>query len=57
MAQALEVGNEAKKAKQFTDVNNFKLRCLVCQSPLAGQAEAQKHAEKTGHINFGEIDH
>ena len=56
MAQAFEVGNEAKKAKQFTDVNNFKLRCLVCQQPLAGQVEAQKHAEKTGHINFGEID-
>ena len=56
MAQALELGNECKQAKQFTDVNNFKLRCLVCQQPLAGQKEAQAHAEKTGHINFGEIN-
>lgn len=55
MVQAYEVGNEAKKAKQFTDVNNFKLKCLCCQQPLSGQLEAQSHAEKTGHINFGEI--
>ena len=56
MAQALELGNECKQAKQFTDVHNFKLRCLVCQQPLAGQKEAQAHAEKTSHINFGEIN-
>lgn len=56
MVQALELADEAKKAKQFTDVANFKLRCLCCQQPLGGQVEAQKHAEKTGHINFGEIN-
>lgn len=55
MTQAADLANAAKKAKQFTNVENFKLRCLVCQSPLAGQVAAQEHAEKTGHINFGEI--
>lgn len=56
MIQAADLANEAKKSKQFTNVENFKLRCLVCQTPLAGQVAAQEHAEKTGHINFGEID-
>lgn len=55
MTQAADLANEAKKAKQFTNVENFKLRCLVCQTPLSGQVAAQEHAEKTGHINFGEV--
>lgn len=56
MLQALEIANEAKNAHQYTDVSNFKLKCLVCQQPLKGQKAAQEHAEKTGHINFGEIN-
>ena len=55
MTQAAELADEARRARKFTDVENFKLRCLVCQSPLEGQVAAQEHAEKTGHINFGEI--
>lgn len=55
MFDAMRLAEEAKQAKQFTDVNNFKLRCLACQQPLVGQKDAQEHAEKTGHINFGEI--
>jgi len=55
MLQAGELADEAKKNRQFTNVENFKLRCLVCQTPLSGQVAAQEHAEKTGHINFGEV--
>jgi hypothetical protein len=33
----------------------FSLRCLVCSEALGGPADAQSHAKKTGHINFGEI--
>lgn len=55
MSQAADLANAAKKAKQFTNVENFKLRCLVCQTALSGQVAAQEHAEKTGHINFGEF--
>lgn len=55
MTQVADLSNEAKKAKKFTNVENFKLRCLVCQTPLSGQVAAQEHAEKTGHINFGEV--
>lgn len=53
--QAILLALEAKNARQYTDVANFKLRCLVCQQPLKGQQAAQDHAEKFGHINFGEI--
>lgn len=54
LAQAMEIANEAKASRQFTDVGKFTLRCLVCQKSLIGQREAQEHAKNTGHINFGE---
>ena len=53
--QAQELANEAKSSRQYTDVNQFSLRCLVCQKCLTGQVEAQLHAKNTGHINFGEV--
>ena len=52
---ALELGAEAKASRAFTDVSNFSLRCITCNQGLKGQSEAQLHAQKTGHINFGEI--
>ena len=54
LAQAMELANEAKASRQFTDVAKFSLRCLVCQKALTGQVAAQDHAKATGHINFGE---
>ena len=54
LAQAMELASEAKASRQFTDVNKFSLRCLVCNKALTGQTEAQQHAKITGHINFGE---
>jgi ubiquitin thioesterase OTU1 len=55
MIQALEMAEECKKARQFTDVNNFKLKCLCCHQQMNGQKAAQEHAEKTGHSKFGEV--
>ena len=55
MADAMKLAKEANNARQFTDVNSFKLKCLSCYEPLEGQKAAQTHAEKTGHINFGEF--
>jgi len=54
-SQALEIAAECKNSRQFTDVANFQLRCITCNKPLKGQKEAQDHATKTGHTNFGEI--
>uniref|UniRef100_A0A0K8TSL9 Ubiquitin thioesterase OTU n=1 Tax=Tabanus bromius TaxID=304241 RepID=A0A0K8TSL9_TABBR len=53
--QAEQLALEAKASRQFTDVNKFTLRCIQCDSLLVGQVEAQNHAVKTGHTNFGEI--
>ena len=55
LSQALELANEAKSSRQFTDVANFTLKCLVCNKGLQGEAGAQEHAKTTGHINFGEV--
>ncbi|XP_045165694.1 ubiquitin thioesterase OTU1-like [Mercenaria mercenaria] len=54
LAQAMEIANEAKASRQYTDVGKFTLKCLICQKNLIGQKEAQEHAKASGHINFGE---
>ncbi|XP_057620724.1 ubiquitin thioesterase OTU1-like [Chionomys nivalis] len=55
LVQALELADEARRKRQFTDVNRFTLRCMICQKGLTGQAEARDHARETGHTNFGEV--
>jgi len=55
LEMALEIAREAKASRQFTDVQNFSLRCLVCNAGLRGNAQARSHALETGHTNFGEI--
>lgn len=54
-AMALQVADELKKGRQFTDLSGFSLRCMVCNTPLKGQTQAQQHAKETGHMNFGEV--
>lgn len=53
-AQAMELAQEAKRSRQYTDLTGFTLRCLVCQLGLRGQRQAQQHAMATGHTNFAE---
>lgn len=55
LAQALELADDARRKRQFTDVNRFDLRCMVCQTGLVGEKEARQHAKVTGHTNFGEV--
>lgn len=52
---ALQLAKEAKQSRQYTDVQTFTLRCTDCGTRLTGQTEAQSHAQKTGHVNFGEM--
>ncbi|XP_069687179.1 ubiquitin thioesterase Otu1 [Periplaneta americana] len=54
LQQAEELAHEAKSSRQFTDLERFSLKCLVCQVLLKGQIQAQEHAKSTGHMNFGE---
>ncbi|XP_053603657.1 ubiquitin thioesterase Otu1 [Plodia interpunctella] len=53
--EAEQLAQEAKSSRQFTDLNKFTLKCMVCDKFLTGQAEAQKHAKETQHTNFGEV--
>jgi ubiquitin thioesterase OTU1 len=53
-AKARAVVDEAHRARAFTDVANFTLRCLVCQKGLVGEKDAVAHAKSTGHQNFSE---
>lgn len=53
--QAEQLAQEAKSARQFTDVNKFTLKCIQCDVLLTGQTQAQQHAKSTGHTNFGEV--
>ncbi|KAL5503137.1 hypothetical protein EMCRGX_G010043 [Ephydatia muelleri] len=55
LAKAQAIAKDACKMRQFTDVHNITVRCLVCGKGLAGPAETQKHAMDTGHINFSEV--
>ncbi|CAH4035617.1 ubiquitin thioesterase OTU1 [Pieris brassicae] len=53
--EAEQLAKEAKSSRQFTDLNKFTLKCMICQKLLTGQVEAQKHAKETMHTNFGEV--
>ncbi|KAK3931134.1 Ubiquitin thioesterase OTU1 [Frankliniella fusca] len=55
LEKARQLALEAQSSRQFTDVDKFTLKCLICQSFLKGQNEAQVHAKETGHMNFGEV--
>ena len=52
--KARALAKKDQERRLFTDVANFSLRCLVCQTGLVGEKEAREHAKTTGHTNFGE---
>lgn len=38
-----------------TNTTTFRVRCLICYKILIGEMGASKHANETGHFNFGEV--
>ncbi|KAI5953297.1 OTU1 [Candida jiufengensis] len=38
-----------------TNTTTFRVRCSDCYSILVGEVGVAKHAEQTGHLNFGEV--
>ena len=50
-----ELSEQLKRSNCFTDLQNFSLRCMICNVLLSGQTDAQKHAIGTQHVNFREI--
>lgn len=55
LAGALAMVQQHHDQHKFTDLAGFSLRCLTCNTPLKGQADARAHAQKTAHTNFGEV--
>ncbi|OXU28353.1 hypothetical protein TSAR_008310 [Trichomalopsis sarcophagae] len=53
--QAANLAQEAKSSHQYTDIQKFTLKCLICDVKLSGSEAAQKHAKETGHQSFGEV--
>lgn len=51
---AMEVAREAFRARRYTDIAGFAVRCLTCGTGLHGQQDCLDHARATGHTNFGE---
>lgn len=56
LAAALELVGQLRQEHAYTDAATFTLKCEVCKRALVGEKEARKHAEETGHTNFGEYD-
>ena len=54
--EAMEVAKEAFRNHQFTDQNNFSIKCLDCDKGFKGQNEAMEHMRQTNHQHFGQID-
>jgi ubiquitin thioesterase OTU1 len=50
----LLLATQAQRAREYTDLAKFSLRCLACGCGLAGAEAASAHAASTGHINFSE---
>lgn len=55
LQQAAELAKEANSSRQYTDVQKFTLKCIVCNVMLSGQLGATQHAKETGHTDFGEV--
>lgn len=55
MEKAKLLAIEAKSSRQFTDTDKFTLKCNVCGESLIGAIQAQAHAKRTQHTDFGEI--
>lgn len=55
LLEATQLAKEAKSSRQFTDVQNFTVKCMDCNIDLNGEKAATQHAKDTGHTNFDEV--
>ncbi|CEM14586.1 unnamed protein product [Vitrella brassicaformis CCMP3155] len=53
---ALEIADDLKTRKQYTDTAGMTIRCLVCAQAFKGEKEAVEHCKQTGHTNFDQIE-
>lgn len=51
---ARQLCGELRKKNYFTDTQKFNIKCNLCAWKGAGEQGAVRHAEETGHMDFGE---
>lgn len=51
---ALEIARQMKKTGHSFNTRKDNIICNVCQKTLVGEREVAKHAESTGHVDFGQ---
>jgi ubiquitin thioesterase OTU1 len=54
LESAVKLCQKLQEKHYYTDTAGFKLKCGDCGVVCVGEAGATKHAEQTGHYNFGE---
>lgn len=54
LESAVKLCQKLQEKHYYTDTAGFKLRCGDCGAICTGESGATKHAEQTGHYNFGE---
>ncbi|OAL39767.1 hypothetical protein AYO20_01164 [Fonsecaea nubica] len=54
LPHAIALCQKLQAKHYYTDTAGFQLRCNDCGVTCTGEAGAMKHAEQTGHMNFGE---
>jgi len=54
LPHAIALCQKLQEKHYFTDTSGFNLRCNDCGATLKGETGAMKHAQETGHTNFGE---
>jgi len=54
LVAAKKLAGILREKKAFTNTATFDLKCEDCGQGLKGEKGAREHAEKTGHVRFGE---
>ncbi|KAI9843092.1 MAG: ubiquitin-specific protease otu1 [Sclerophora amabilis] len=57
LEKALELSKVLQGKHYFTDTAGFAVKCNLCGEQFVGEKGATKHAEQTGHYDFGEAAH
>lgn len=54
LSAALEIARQMKNSGHSFNTRKDNIVCNVCQKTLVGEREVARHAESTGHVDFGQ---
>ncbi|KAL3229828.1 Ubiquitin thioesterase OTU1 [Nakaseomyces bracarensis] len=52
---AVELAKKLRSSGYKFNTRKDKIKCNICQEQFNGEREVAKHAEKTGHVDFGQV--